>query len=357
VAIDYFFLTESGVQLRSELELTDEAVQEARAKGEIVKCLALRCLKRKVLFAHVVPCKCADENGIVADMVLQDIEWLGHKRLILKADREPAIQALVKAALTMTKVDCSHVEQASAETPPTYDSQANGGIEVGIRILRGTLRTIKMCLEQRIDRYIPVAHPVVEWMLEHACLLVNVLVRGEDGITAWERNRGRPFSQQLIGFGEVVLYRYPTKGPQHDPHGNIGAQGGEGIFLGYNKFSSTFIVGISDESWIETRSVTRKPAAERWNSEKLAAITARPGEKSERARGHASGSKTQPWARGRQSPKPLHIPDASCGSANPTWRRTGTTTNASVPTFSEIRQGEGRPRAHQTMPSSAHKSP
>ena len=31
VAIDYFFLTEAGVQLRSELELTDEAVQEARA--------------------------------------------------------------------------------------------------------------------------------------------------------------------------------------------------------------------------------------------------------------------------------------------------------------------------------------
>ena len=36
VAIDYFFLTEAGVQLRSELAFTDEAVQEARAKGEIV---------------------------------------------------------------------------------------------------------------------------------------------------------------------------------------------------------------------------------------------------------------------------------------------------------------------------------
>ena len=87
MAIDYFFLTEAGVQLRSELELTDEAVQEARANGEIVKCLAIRCLKFKVLFAHVVPCKGADENGIVAYMVLRDVEWLGHTRLILKADR------------------------------------------------------------------------------------------------------------------------------------------------------------------------------------------------------------------------------------------------------------------------------
>ena len=33
VAIVYFLLTEAGVKLRSELELTDEAVQETRAKG------------------------------------------------------------------------------------------------------------------------------------------------------------------------------------------------------------------------------------------------------------------------------------------------------------------------------------
>ena len=79
------------------------------------------------------------------------------------------------------------------------------------------------------------------------------------------------------------MYRYPTKGPQHDPHGNIGAQGGDGIFLGYNKFSSTFVVGLADGSWVETRSVTRNPAAERWSSEKMAAITARPGERRERA--------------------------------------------------------------------------
>ena len=107
------------MKLRSDFELTDEALQEARAKGEIVKCLAVRCLKYKAVFAHVVPCKGADENGIVADMVLRDVEWLGHTRFILRADREPAIQALVKAALEMIKIECKHVEQASAETPPT----------------------------------------------------------------------------------------------------------------------------------------------------------------------------------------------------------------------------------------------
>ena len=293
VAIDYFFLIEAGVKLRSELELTDEALQEARAKGEIVKCLAVRCLKYKAVFAHVVPCKGADENGIVADMVLRDVEWLGHTRLILKADREPAIQALVKAAFEMVKIECKHVEQASAETPPTYDSQANGGIEVGIRIVRGVLRTIKMCFEQRIDRHIPVSHPVVEWLLEHACFLINALVRGDDGLTAWARTRGRPFSQQVVGFGEVVLYRYPAKGPQHDPHGNVGALGAEGVFLGYNRSSSTFVVGLADGSCVETRSVTRTSMNERWVSEKLTSITARPGERRERV-ARPPGLKTRP---------------------------------------------------------------
>ena len=88
-------------------------------------------------------------------------------------------------------------------------------------------------------------------------------MRGSDGLTAWTRTRERPLSQQIVGFGEAVLYCYPTTGPQHDPHGNVGALGGEGIFLGYNKFSSTFAVGLADDSWVETRSVARKPEDKR----------------------------------------------------------------------------------------------
>ena len=54
------------------------------------------------------------------------------------------------------------------------------------------------------------------------------------------------------------MYRYPINGPQKDPHGNVGAQGGEGIFLGHTKFSSTFVVGLTDGSCVETRSIMRK---------------------------------------------------------------------------------------------------
>ena len=105
VSLDYFFLTEAGIQLRSE---TDHAIAEARSKGEIAKCLIVRCAKTKATFAHVVPFEgvSSDEDGLAVDMVLRDVEWLGHTRIILKGDNEPALQALLKAALEMIKVEC-----------------------------------------------------------------------------------------------------------------------------------------------------------------------------------------------------------------------------------------------------------
>ena len=84
LGLDCFFLTEAGVQLRKEMDMDDGAIQAARSSGEIVKCLIVRCHRSRAIFAHVVPCKGADEQGIVADMVVSDVEWLGHTRIIIK---------------------------------------------------------------------------------------------------------------------------------------------------------------------------------------------------------------------------------------------------------------------------------
>ena len=113
------------------------------------------------------------------------------------------------------------------------------------------------------DKAILVGYPVIERLLEYSCLLINALVRGNDGITAWMRTSGRPFSQQMARFGESVLYRYPTKGLQHHPHGSVDALGGEGVFLGRNMFSNTVVAGLADGSWIETRSIISRPEEER----------------------------------------------------------------------------------------------
>ena len=105
--MDYFFITKGGLKIRKELDFLEnadgeKALEEARKAGDIVKCLLVRCFKSKTMFAHVVQQKGVDEENVVADTVLSDTEWLGHTKLILKADGEPALQALVQRVLHMS---------------------------------------------------------------------------------------------------------------------------------------------------------------------------------------------------------------------------------------------------------------
>ena len=85
---------------RKDIEYTTDAVGEAklakdREANRIIKCVVIRCLKTKVLFAHVVPYKGAGEDQYVSSLAVSDIEWLGHVKLILKSDNEPALRTLV----------------------------------------------------------------------------------------------------------------------------------------------------------------------------------------------------------------------------------------------------------------------
>ena len=283
VGIDYFFITGEGVKKRKELEFdeTDEGeaeLQRARSKNEIIKCILIRCMETKCLFAHCIPCKGTDEQDYVANLVVEDILWLGHLRLIIKADNERSLQALIQRVMSIIRVKVCEdpdVKQLSKEEPATYDSQSNGGTEVGVMLIRGLFRTLKLCLESQIEKYIPTAHSVIPWLLEHTALLLNVRSRGSDGLTPWARVRGRAFGQQIIGFGEVVLYKTPTKGPRSQPDGNMGTKWLEGIFMGYNRSSNTYRV-IGKEGLDSPRSLMRRPEPDRWSADKLAEIKATP---------------------------------------------------------------------------------
>ena len=147
---------------------------------------------------------------------------------------------------------------------------------MGVRILRGLFRTLKLCLEGRIGRKLPINHPMTSWLLEHTSLLLNACIRGEDGSTAWARVRGRAFGQRLIGFGESILWKQPLKGPQHDVEGNMGPRLLPGIFLGYRRDANTYVVGLENGEMVESRAVTRRPMDDRWKGELVESITDTP---------------------------------------------------------------------------------
>ena len=282
VGLDYFYITKGGVMKREELEQEiprnpegESDLNALRLRGDIVKCIIMRCLQTRIIFAHVIPYKGAHEDKYVAQLVAEDIAWIGHTRLILKSDNEPALQTLITQSLERARVRCEGVDQIAQEHPAKYDSQSNGGVEVGIQILRGQFRTVRLCFEARIEKSIPIDHAVIPWLLEHTCLILNARQKGTDGLSAWARVRGRPFNQRLLGFGEKVLYKYPMKGPHSQPEGNMGAKWGDGVFIGYHRSSNSYIVshakGVS-----HPRSLARRPPLERWSAADIAEIMATP---------------------------------------------------------------------------------
>ena len=81
VGIDYFFITKGGsIQTKLEVEAADD-MEEKRKKGEVVKCIVIRCSYSKCIFAHIVPRKGLDEENVVVDMILNDLD--GSATLVL----------------------------------------------------------------------------------------------------------------------------------------------------------------------------------------------------------------------------------------------------------------------------------
>ena len=279
VGLDYFFITCEGVLRRDELEFAvdaegEAALAEAKNAGGLLKAVVIRCFQSKNVFAHVVPVKGDDEEHYCARLVLSDIEWLGHTRVVLKSDNENSIVAVRKRVARMLKLN-EKLTNVQEESPVPYDSQSNGAIEVGVRLVRGMFRTLKLCLEARIGKYIPAAHAITAWLLEHTCILLNARCRGSDGLTPWQRIKGRSFRQLLLSFGECILYKLPTKGPDSNLDGNMGSRWLEGLFLGYSRSSNAYIVATA-EGVTTARSLHRRPLENRWSFSKLSALSATP---------------------------------------------------------------------------------
>eukprot|EP00969_Alexandrium_andersonii_P215127 9501314-Alexandrium_andersonii.AAC.1 len=64
-----------------------------------------------------------------------------------------------------------------------------------------------LALQERIQGEIPVYHPVMLWLVEHAGELLTKHLIGHDGQTAFERLFGKPSRDDGYEFGEQVHSR------------------------------------------------------------------------------------------------------------------------------------------------------
>ena len=74
--------------------------------------------KKKVLFAHVVPVKGVDEAGFAVKSIVDDVVWLGYKKVVLKTDNGPAIFKMLQEPLRDSRIE--GLDQVMHDNSPEF---------------------------------------------------------------------------------------------------------------------------------------------------------------------------------------------------------------------------------------------
>ena len=98
-------------------------------------------------WAMLVPRK-GTEFAWVAKRAAKFIDQLGHNRVTLRCDKEPAIEALAREIAQARREG----SQTVPVRPPVGESQYNGIIESAVGLVAGQARTLKAALEHRMDQ-------------------------------------------------------------------------------------------------------------------------------------------------------------------------------------------------------------
>ena len=118
---------------------------------------------------------------------------------MLRSDGENSIQELKRS------VKAAREEQTMIETAPRGDHQANGEAEQCVGEVAGRTRVLKVALEKRIGGRISADRAVLKWAVEYVGFVSTRFKVGEDGLTPYERLKGRKFKRPLVEFGELVM--------------------------------------------------------------------------------------------------------------------------------------------------------
>ena len=147
--------------------------------------------------------------------------------------------------------------QTLVERGPRDDGQANGRAERAIRTAEDQTRALKLDFEKRSGVALRTTSALFTWLVRHAVDVHNKLQPGLDGLTPFQRLRGRPFRGELLPFGVPVLHRLSGK-----------MQGGvltdrwlSGAWLGKTADSDEHLVALGNGNVIRARCVKEQDSA------------------------------------------------------------------------------------------------
>ena len=123
------FITQNGIFFR--IELSEEE------HGKALTVLVLYCSATRSIFAHAVLNEGLDPDGYIVGKIRDDVLWLGHLKVMIRSDNEPALLHVVDTALAAS--NAKGVASNSEGSVPN-DPQTNGAAEHAGRLLKGSLR-------------------------------------------------------------------------------------------------------------------------------------------------------------------------------------------------------------------------
>ena len=149
-----------------------------------------------------------------------------------------------------------------------HHGQSNGEAERSVQTVQGLVRTLKSSLEEKGITLEP-SSAVLAWMVEYAGVLHTLFSQElHEGLTPFQRIKGRKWQVALPCFGEAVDFRRNTRS-------KLDSRWQSGVYLGIRLQSTEKIVGTSQGIFV-VQSVKRKPEGQQWDSTLVAAVRGLP---------------------------------------------------------------------------------
>ena len=228
--------------------------------GDGLPFVVLRDRKSKAIFAHLLPHKGVAYSSFPERAILRNLAFLGYKRLVLKSDQESSLKALREAVAN------GYPAEVTCEDAPKGDAhgQSNGEAERAVQTIQGMVRTLVSHIEEKTGQPLGNTSPVIAWAVEHAAtlhLLFSKDTELKDGLTPFQRIKGRAWHIPLPCFGEIVEFRKRTE-TKSEPRWE------SGIYLGTRITSSEKIIGTAQGTFV-VQSLKRKPPSSQWDMDFL----------------------------------------------------------------------------------------
>ena len=218
--------------------------------------------KSKRIWAYPVPAKGVHPYALKC--LVEALNQSGYKKVILKSDQENPITALARRAKEEWQ------GEIILENSPKGESKSNGEIERAVQEVQGIARSLREDLVVYGKLKIEDNSPLLTWLIRHAGHTYTLFHKGEpaDGMTPYQRSKGKEWKIALPPFGEIVEYRIRTSNKLHP-------RWAEGIFLGVNLTSSEKLVGTKEGIFV-VQSIRRVPEDRRHSQEAIDAMQSLP---------------------------------------------------------------------------------